>query len=69
MKHQPLLTKAKYVEWQATLLGACFIAFALGALFYQFFPQNILYLVILVGIVLHGWGMYRIHQRNRDGER
>lgn len=69
MKNQSSLTKAKYVEWQASLWGACSIAFALGALLYQFFPQSLLYLVILVGIALHGWGMYKIHQRNRDGKR
>lgn len=63
------LTKAKYGEWQASLFGACFIAFGLGALLYRFFPQTLLYFVILVGIILHSWGMYRIHQRNSDGKR
>jgi hypothetical protein len=63
------LTKAKYGEWQASLWGACFIAFGLGALLYQFFPQMLLYVVILAGIILHSWGMYKIHQRNADGKR
>lgn len=58
------LTKARYREWQASLWGACFIAFGLGALLYRFFPQVLLYVVILVGIALHSWGMYKIHQRN-----
>lgn len=58
------LTKAKYGEWQASLWGACFIAFGLGALLYRFFPQVLLYVVILVGIALHSSGMYKIHQRN-----
>jgi hypothetical protein len=58
-------TKAKYIEWQASLWGASFIAFALGALLYQFFPQTLLYIVILVGIVMHSWGMYQIHLRNK----
>lgn len=59
------LTKAKYVEWQASLFGACFIAFGLGALFNQFFSQTFLYLLILAGIGMHSWGMYKTHSRNK----
>lgn len=58
------LTKAGYAEWQASLWGACFIAFGFGALLYRFFPQVLLYVVMLAGIALHSWGMYKIHQRN-----
>lgn len=59
------LTKAKYIEWQASLFGACFIAFGLGALLYRFFPQSFMYVLILVGIGMHSWGMYQIHLRNK----
>ena len=69
MKNPSSLTKAKYVELQASLWGACFIAFGLGALLYKFFPQALLFIVILVGIAMHSWGMYKIHQRNNDGKR
>jgi hypothetical protein len=58
------LTKAKYVEWQASLFGACFIAFGLGILLASYF-SSISLIIILVGIVLHSWGMYKIHQRNK----
>lgn len=57
------LTKAKYVEWQASLFGACFIAVAIGVLFADTLKQFVS-LLILVGISLHGWGMYCIHRRN-----
>lgn len=59
------LTKAKYSEWQCSLFGACFIAFGLGALLHRYFTQSILYVVILIGIIMHSWGMYSIHQRNK----
>jgi len=58
------LTKAKYIEWQASLFGACFVAFGLGVLFASYFNPYAL-IIILVGIVLHSWGMYKIHQRNK----
>lgn len=58
------LTKAKYSEWQASLFGACFIAFGLGVLFAET-AESFSLLVILIGIVLHSWGMYKIHQRNK----
>jgi hypothetical protein len=58
------LTKAKYIEWQASLFGACFIAFGLGSLLSNYF-KSATFLIILIGIVLHSWGMYRIHQRNK----
>lgn len=62
------LTKARYIEWQASLWGACFIAFGLGALLTRFFSQNFLYILILIGIGMHSWGMYRTHQRNNNGK-
>lgn len=66
MKNQPPLTKAKYTEWQASLWGACFIAFGLGALFTSFAAPYAA-IIILIGVPLHAWGMYRIHQRNSNG--
>jgi hypothetical protein len=68
MKSPSPLTKAKYVEWQASLWGACFIAFGLGA-FLANFAAPFAAIIILLGIPLHAWGMYRIHQRNNDGKR
>lgn len=59
------LTKAKYGEWQASLWGACFIAFGLGVLLSSYFGQFAIAL-ILIGIILHGWGMYKINKRNNQ---
>lgn len=56
---------AKYIEWEASLFGACFIAFGLGALFSNYFQPFILWGLILLGIVIHSWGMYMIHIRNK----
>ncbi len=58
------ITKAKYSEWQASLFGASFIAFSLGVWFRELF-QNWAWLILIVGVCLHSWGMYRIYQRNR----
>lgn len=59
------IIKAPYIEWEASLFGACFVAFGLGALLVNYFSQTILYVVIVVGIIMHSWGMYKIHQRNK----
>lgn len=57
------LTKATYGEWQASLFGALFIAFGVGALWGSLLEKYIL-IIIIIGIALHSWGMYKIHQRN-----
>ncbi len=61
-KHK--LTQATYVEYQASLFGACFLSFGLGVLFAGYFEKFALVLIVL-GIVLHSWGMYKVHQRNK----
>jgi hypothetical protein len=58
------LTKATYLEWQMSLFGASFIAFGVGVLLARYLPWLAIP-VIAVGIVMHAWGMYRIHERNR----
>jgi len=57
------LQKARYSEWLASLFGACFIAFALGMLFIKYF-ETFTWPLLIVGILMHGWGMYQIHQHN-----
>ena len=63
MNNKEKLTKAKYAEWQASLFGACVIAFGLGVLLSEWFG-SIAPVLILIGIVLHAWGMYKMNQRN-----
>lgn len=63
-KSRPNLRSATLLEWEASLFGACFIAFGLGALFSEA-AQNFIYPIILLGILTHGWGMYRVRRRNR----
>lgn len=58
------LRKAKYIEWQASLFGASFIAFGLGALVALYFRPYAL-IIILTGIIMHSWGMYKMYQRNK----
>jgi len=59
------LTKAKYIEWQASLWGTCTIAFGLGMLLSSYLQQFV-YILILIGIIMHAWGMYKIHKRNKE---
>lgn len=58
------LRKAKYNEWLGSLLGACLIALGLGSLFAESL-KPIVWWLIVAGVLLHGWGMYKIHQRNK----
>lgn len=59
------IIKAKYIEWEASLFGACFIAFGLGAFLANYFQSSIVWGIILIGILMHSWGMYKIHQLNK----
>jgi hypothetical protein len=59
------LTKATYLEWQMSLFGASFIAFGLGVLLAGYLPW-LATPALIVGVVMHGWGMYRIHERNKS---
>lgn len=63
-KKSSAFTKATYNEWLASIFGACFIAFGLGVLLAKYF-SGFAYIIILVGIIVHSWGMYKVHQRNR----
>lgn len=58
------LTKAKYMELQASIFGACFVAFGLGVILFSFF-EKYAFIIITIGIIIHAWGMYKIHQRNK----
>lgn len=58
------INKAKYYEWLMSLTGACLIAFGLGVLLSDKFQSYYPY-IILIGIVIHGIGMFKVHQRNK----
>jgi hypothetical protein len=64
MSKKEKLTKANYSELVASILGACFIAFGAGILFADYLKLFSLPLILL-GLFLHSWGMYRMHLRNR----
>lgn len=59
------LLSAKYGEWQASLFGACFIAFGLGVLLSSVIVGNVAWAIIIVGVILHSWGMSKIYERNK----
>ena len=64
MKHSTNLTKMKYNEWLSSLFGACFIAFALGVWLHDTF-DGLVWLILLSGVLLHSFGMYKMYQRNK----
>lgn len=57
------LTKVKYTEWQASLFGASLVAIALGAWMHDWLDRFI-WPILIVGILLHSWGMYKMYRRN-----
>jgi hypothetical protein len=58
------IVRATPLEYQASLIGACILFLGLGAIAAPYL-QVVSELLILVGIVAHGWGMFRIRRRNR----
>lgn len=58
------MMSANYSEWLASLLGACIVAFALGVLLSQYFTA-LLWPILVIGVLLHAWGMRKTYQRNR----
>lgn len=58
------IIKAKYSEWLASIFGACFIAFGLGILLSRWI-NFLAWFAIVLGIVVHAWGMYKVNQRNK----
>ncbi|MCX9010729.1 MAG: hypothetical protein OIN66_06355 [Candidatus Methanoperedens sp.] len=57
------LTEAKLAELASTF-GAGVLGFGLGALLVDFVQQYAL-LIILIGLMMHGWGMYKTHLQNK----
>ncbi len=64
LKNDEKLVSAKYGEWQASLFGACFIAFGLGVLLHRYFGAWA-WLLIVIGVFLHSWGMSKTYKRNK----
>lgn len=57
------LVKARYGEWLASLVGACGVTLGLGIYFAEYLGAAAPWLLLL-GVALHGWGMYKIRQHN-----
>ncbi len=63
MKHDRTLTKAKLEELASTV-GAGILGFGLGALLSNYIQQYA-FGIILIGLIMHGWGMYTTHHQNK----
>jgi hypothetical protein len=59
------LIKASYAEYQTTLFGACGIALSLGVFFADYLKLFAVWLLFF-GIIIHSWGMYNVHERNKE---
>jgi hypothetical protein len=62
MRHP--LRRTTLLKLDASGLGAGMLGFALGALFAHSVELYALW-ILLVGLILPGWGMYKIHRRNQ----
>ena len=60
MKMLEKLRKAKPYELQLWMLGAGLLSFGFGAVFAGYL-QNLAWLIVLIGAVIHGWAMYKIY--------
>lgn len=58
------IVKADKSEIGTSVIGALIVGMGLGALFYNYLTSYI-YLIIVMGIILHGVGMYLIHKREK----
>lgn len=58
------LRKATYGEWQLSLFGACFVAGGIGYYLAQYLSVGVASAITVLGILMHGIGIYKIHQRN-----
>lgn len=58
------IRQATVFELQSSLIGAYFLSFALGTMLTRYVPHSIAFVVLLAGVVMHGWGIYRIRRRN-----
>lgn len=57
------LISAKYSVWQTSLLGACAVAFGLGVLLAGFVSNSWAWAVIILGVLVHGYGMYHMYKK------
>jgi hypothetical protein len=53
---------SSYLEWQTSLWGAILASFAVGTLWGSYF-KGIIYFILLLGAVLHAWGMYMMNRK------
>jgi hypothetical protein len=60
------LRRATLLELEASGLGAGMLGFGLGARLAHSVESYAPW-ILLAGRIIHGWGMYSIHQRNKLG--
>lgn len=54
---------AKNWVWNASLFGASAIAFGLGLLLASYFSSQLAWLIILIGVLIHSYGMYKMYRK------
>lgn len=57
------IIKAKSSHWQASLYGACAIALGLGVVLAGYISKQAGWALIILGVIVHGWGMYNMYRR------
>ena len=59
------LISAQYSIWQASLFGASAIAFGLGVLLAGYVDSSWAWALIILGVLVHGYGMYRMYNSKK----
>ena len=52
-------------EYYSSFFGACLLSVGIGILLSKYVNNYLAYIVVLLGIVIHGVGMFKIQKRNR----
>ncbi len=56
------MVRPSSAEYQASLYGAVIGSLGVGTVLAQYL-QGFAWWLVLVGVILHGWGMYRVYRR------
>lgn len=58
------LSAAELVQFQASMLGVGIVGMGLGLMLSKFLASYA-FLIMVLGLLMHSWGMYKMHQNDK----